>query len=221
MSRLLIIGVAVVAAAVLAKGFAPKRTSAALPDAVDARSATGGKTATAVLAGGCFWGIEGVYEHTRGVVDVVSGYAGGKVANPTYEHVSSGATGHAEAVRITYDPAQISYGELLKIFFSVAHDPTQLNRQGPDVGTQYRSAIYFSDAEQEKGARDYIAQLTTSKVFSRPIVTEVSALDKFYLAEDYHQDYMEHHPNQPYIVFNDRPKVQHLKEQFPQFYREK
>jgi peptide-methionine (S)-S-oxide reductase len=221
MSRLLIIGAAVVTAAVLGKNLAPERTSTTLPDPVDARSVTGGTTATAVLAGGCFWGIEGVYEHVKGVVDVVSGYAGGTVANPTYEQVSAEVTGHAEAVLVTYDPSQVSYGELLKIFFSVAHDPTQRNRQGPDVGTQYRSAIFFSDAEQEKVAREYIAQLTNAKVFSRPIVTEVSALVKFYPAEEYHQDYMEHHPNQPYIVIHDRPKVKHLKEQFPQHYRDR
>jgi peptide-methionine (S)-S-oxide reductase len=220
MSRLLILGAAVVTAAVIGKNFAPERTSAALPDPVDARSGTAGTTATAVLAGGCFWGIEGVYEHVKGVVDVVSGYAGGTIGNPSYEQVSAGVTGHAEAVLVTYDPSQVSYGELLKIFFSVAHDPTQLNRQGPDVGTQYRSAIFFRDAEQEKVAREYIAQLTRSKVFSRPIVTEVRALDKFYPAEEYHQDYMEHHPNQPYIVIHDRPKVKHLKEQFPQYYRD-
>jgi peptide-methionine (S)-S-oxide reductase len=220
MSRLLIIGAAVVTAAVIGRALSPERTSAALPEPVDARSVAGGTTAIAVLAGGCFWGIEGVYEHVKGVVDVVSGYAGGTTANPSYDQVSAGVTGHAEAVLVTYDPAQVSYGELLKIFFSVAHDPTQLNRQGPDVGTQYRSAIYFSDAEQEKVAREYIAQLTSAKVFSRPIVTEVSALEKFYSAEEYHQDYMEHHPNQPYIVIHDRPKVKHLKEQFPQYYRD-
>ena len=220
MSRLLILVAALVTAAVIGKTFTPERTSAALPDPADTRSATGGTTATAVLAGGCFWGIEGVYEHVKGVIDVVSGYAGGTSANPSYDQVSAGVTGHAEAVLVTYDPALVSYGELLKIFFSVAHDPTQLNRQGPDVGTQYRSAIFFTDAEQEKVAREYIAQLTTAKVFSRPIVTQVSALEKFYPAEDYHQDYMEHHPNQPYIVIHDRPKVKHLKEQFSQYYRD-
>jgi peptide-methionine (S)-S-oxide reductase len=219
MSRLLILGAAVAVAAVVGKNLVPKRGNAILPDPVQAGQLTDGKTATAVLAGGCFWGVEGVYEHTKGVLDVVSGYAGGTVENPSYEHVSSGATGHAEAVRVTYDPSQITYGELLKIFFAVAHDPTQLNRQGPDIGTQYRSAIFFEDAEQEKVARDYIAQLNGSKVFSRPIVTEVTGLKTFYSAEDYHQDYMEHHPNQPYIVFHDRPKLVHLKERFPEYYR--
>jgi peptide-methionine (S)-S-oxide reductase len=221
MSRLLILGAAVVTAAVFGKAFAPERTRAALPDPVAVRSVTGGTTATAVLAGGCFWGIEGVYEHVKGVVDVVSGYAGGTIANPSYEQVSAEVTGHAEAVLVTYDPSQVSYGELLKIFFSVAHDPTQRNRQGPDIGTQYRSAIFFGDAEQEKVARDYIATLTSTKVFSRPIVTEVSPLDRFFPAEAYHQDYMEHHPNQPYIVIHDRPKVKHLEEQFPQLYRDR
>jgi peptide-methionine (S)-S-oxide reductase len=220
MSRLLMLGAAVVTAAVIARAFAPERTKAALPDPVAVRSVTGGPTATAVLAGGCFWGIEGVYEHVKGVIDVVSGYAGGTTANPTYDQVSAGVSGHAEAVLVTYDPSQVSYGELVKIFFSVAHDPTQRNRQGPDVGTQYRSAIFFGDAEQEKIARDYIAALTSAKVFSRPIVTEVSALNEFFPAEAYHQDYMEHHPNQPYIMINDRPKVKHLEEQFPQLYRD-
>ena len=222
MSRVLILGVAVVAGVALGRGFAPHRAPTPLPDPTPTSSgAPQQKKATAVLAGGCFWGIEGVYEHVKGVLDVVSGYAGGKVDKPDYETVSSGETGHAESVRITYDPSQVSYGELLKIFFSVAHDPTQLNRQGPDVGTQYRSAIFFSDAEQEKEAKDYIAKLTQSKAYPRAIVTEVTPLKAFFQAEDYHQDYMEHHPNQPYILYNDRPKVQHLKEQFPEYYRDK
>jgi peptide-methionine (S)-S-oxide reductase len=219
LSRIVIVGAAVLVAAVIGRGIEPKRAHAAFPEATEVRSQE--KKATAILAGGCFWGIEGVYEHVKGVLDVVSGYAGGSVKNPDYESVSSGRTGHAEAVRITYDPSQVSYGDILKIFFSVAHDPTQLNRQGPDVGTQYRSAIFFSDAEQEKVAREYIKKLGEAKVYSGPIVTEVTPLKQFYMAEDYHQDYMEHHPNQPYIVYNDRPKVEHLKVQFPQFYRAK
>ena len=219
LSRIVIVGAAVLVAAVIGRGIEPKRAHAAFPEATEVRSQE--KKATAILAGGCFWGIEGVYEHVKGVLDVVSGYAGGSVKNPDYESVSSGRTGHAEAVRITYDPSQVSYGDILKIFFSVAHDPTQLNRQGPDVGTQYRSAIFFNDAEQEKVAREYIKKLGEAKVYSRPIVTEVTPLKQFYMAEDYHQDYMEHHPNQPYIVYNDRPKVEHLKAQFPQFYRGK
>ena len=221
MSRVVIIGAAVLAAIAIGRGTRSGEARTPFPAAPLETVGAQEKKATAVLAGGCFWGIEGVYEHVKGVLDVVSGYSGGKVEKPDYESVSSGATGHAEAVRITYDPTQVSYGDLLRIFFSVAHDPTQLNRQGPDVGTQYRSAIFFSDAEQEKVAREYITKLTGAKVYARPIVTEVAPLKAFYLAEDYHQDYMEHHPNQPYIVFNDRPKVQHLKQQFPQYYREK
>ncbi len=176
---------------------------------------------TAVFAGGCFWGIEGVYEHINGVIDVVSGYAGGTLRNPSYEAVSSGSTGHAEAVRITYDPAKVSYETLLEVFFSVAHDPTELNRQGPDVGTQYRSAIFYANDTQARSARAYIDRLTHEKAFSRPIVTQVVALPTFHLAEDYHQDYMKHHPNQPYIVYNDRPKVENLRKQFPKLYRER
>lgn len=175
---------------------------------------------TAVFAGGCFWGIEAVFEHVKGVKDVVSGYSGGKTAMPSYEEVSSGTTGHAEAVRIVYDPSTVSYGQLLQVFFSVAHDPTQLNRQGPDHGTQYRSAIFYRSDEQKKSAESYVAQLTKAKAFDRPIVTQIVPLSRFNLAEQYHQDYMEHHPNQPYIVYNDAPKVANLKREFPALYRE-
>ena len=175
---------------------------------------------TAVFAGGCFWGIEAVFEHVKGVTDVVSGYAGGSDPAPSYAEVSSGNTGHAEAVRVVYDASTVSYGQLLQVFFSVAHDPTQLNRQGPDFGTQYRSAIYFSSEAQKKAIDAYVAQLTREKAFSKPIVTEVAPLRGFFLAEDYHQDYMAHHPNQPYIVINDAPKVAHLKRAFPALYRE-
>ncbi|HJQ21827.1 MAG TPA: peptide-methionine (S)-S-oxide reductase MsrA [Gemmatimonadaceae bacterium] len=174
----------------------------------------------AVFAGGCFWGVEAVFEHVKGVLHVTSGYAGGTVASPSYEEVSSGATGHAESVEVVFDPTQVSYGTLMRIFFSVAHDPTELNRQGPDVGTQYRSAIFFENEAQRKEAEAYVAQLTASKYFSAPIVTQIAALDHFYPAEDYHQDFMEHHPLYPYIVINDRPKVEKLKKQFPQLYRE-
>lgn len=174
---------------------------------------------SAVLAGGCFWGIEAVFEHMKGVIDVVSGYAGGWVHYPGYEQVSQGTTGHAEAVRIVFDPSRISYGELLRVFFSVAHDPTQLNRQGPDVGTQYRSAIFYATEDQARVAREYIAQLTRDDVFSRQIVTQVVPLDAFYQAEAYHQDYMARHPNQLYIVIHDRPKLKHLRERFPDLYR--
>jgi peptide-methionine (S)-S-oxide reductase len=175
---------------------------------------------TAVFAGGCFWGIEAVFEHLKGVLDAVSGYAGGAAANAQYETVSTGSTGHAESVRVTFDPEKISYAQLLQVFFSVAHDPTQLNRQGPDEGPQYRSAIFYANDEQARAARAYIDQLMRAKTFPRPIVTEVSKLQGFYPAEAYHQDYMAHHPNEPYIVYNDRPKVEHLKKQFPELYRD-
>lgn len=177
-------------------------------------------TKTAVFAGGCFWGVEAVFQHVRGVTDVVSGFAGGRANNPSYEDVSSGETGHAESVKVTYDPSKISYEKLLQIFFSVAHDPTELNRQGPDVGTQYRSAIFPVDQEQERAARAYIAQLERQKIFKAPIVTEVKPLKAFYLAEPYHQDYMKYHPDQPYIVYNDRPKVDRLKRLFPEIYQD-
>jgi peptide-methionine (S)-S-oxide reductase len=174
---------------------------------------------TAVFAGGCFWGIEAVFEHVKGVKSAVSGYAGGTTGSPSYEQVSSGDTGHAESVQVIYDPAQVSYGKLLQIFFSVAHDPTQLNRQGPDRGTQYRSEIFYNTPQQQRVAESYIKQLTDAKTFSRPIVTKVGKLRAFYPAEEYHQDYLVHHPNQPYIVINDQPKVAALKKQFPDIYR--
>ncbi len=173
-----------------------------------------------VFAGGCFWGVQAVFEHVKGVREAVSGYAGGTVGSPSYEQVSSGATGHAESVRVVYDPSQVSYGQLLQVFFSVVHDPTQLNRQGPDEGTQYRSAIFYTSDEQRRVAEAYIAQLSRARVFKRPIVTQVAPLRSFFPAEDYHQDYALHHPHSPYIMINDAPKVAHLKEQFPQLYRE-
>ena len=175
----------------------------------------------AVFAGGCFWGIEGVFEHVKGVIRATSGYAGGTVRSPSYEDVSSGDTGHAESVEVVFDPKQVTYEKLLAVFFSVAHDPTELNRQGPDVGTQYRSAIFYKNDEQKRAAEAYIAQLTKNKVFARPIVTEVTPLRTFYPAEAYHQDFMVKHPLYPYIVINDRPKVAHLKQQFPELYTEK
>jgi peptide-methionine (S)-S-oxide reductase len=174
----------------------------------------------AVFAGGCFWGVEAVFEHVKGVSRVTSGYAGGSVASPSYEDVSSGSTGHAESVQVVFDPAQISYGTLMQIFFSVAHDPTQLNRQGPDDGTQYRSAIFYVSEDQKREAEAYVAQLTKAKTFPRPIVTQIAPLPRFYPAEDYHQDFAEKHPMHPYILINDRPKVIALKRQFPQLYRE-
>lgn len=175
---------------------------------------------TAVFAGGCFWGVEAVYDHVRGVKRAISGYAGGDVASPSYEQVSTGDTGHAESVEVIYDPSQVSYGKLLQIFFSVAHDPTQLNRQGPDRGTQYRSAIFFRNAQQQQIAESYIRQLTAAKTFPRPIVTQVAKLKGFYPAEEYHQHYLEQHTTQPYIVINDLPKVAALKKQFTDIYKD-
>lgn len=179
-----------------------------------------GTTAVAVLAGGCFWGVQGVFQHVEGVTNAVSGYAGGEAATAHYEIVTSGTTGHAEAVKVTYDPAKISYGKLLQVFFSVAHDPTQLNRQGPDVGTQYRTAIFPADEAQAAAAKAYIAQLNQSRVFEAAIVTKIEPGHAFYPAEDYHQDYLTLNPTQPYIVYNDLPKIDNLKRLFPDLYRE-
>jgi len=175
---------------------------------------------TAVFAGGCFWGVEAVFDHVKGVERAISGYAGGQLANPSYEQVSTGTTGHAESVEVIYDPSQVSYGKLLQIFFSVAHDPTELNRQGPDHGPQYRSAIFYRTAQQQQVAESYIKQLTAAKTFSRPIVTQVAKLGGFYAAEDYHQNYLANHPNQLYIVINDKPKLVALKRQFGDIYRD-
>ena len=186
------------------------------PPAMDAKLASGQQTA--VVAGGCFWGIQAVFQHVKGVVSATSGYSGGTVKNPEYETVSTGDTGHAESVQIVYDASQITYGELLRIFFSVAHDPTQLNRQGPDEGTQYRSAIFYNGDEQKQIAEAYIAQLEKAQVFPKRIVTQVVPLNAFYVAEAYHQNYAALHPNQPYIVFNDAPKVEHLRQEFPTLY---
>jgi peptide-methionine (S)-S-oxide reductase len=175
---------------------------------------------TAVFAGGCFWGIEAVYRHTRGVISAVSGYAGGDARTAQYETVSDGNTGHAESVRVIFDPAQVTYAQLLMVLFTVAHDPTQLNRQGPDVGTQYRSSVFYRNDDQKRIVDEYIAQLTAQKAFSRAIVTKVVPLKAFYPAEPYHQNYAALHPNEPYIYYNDAPKVVHLKERMPQLYRE-
>jgi peptide-methionine (S)-S-oxide reductase len=189
------------------------------PPAVDVRAASG--IQTAVLAGGCFWGVQGVFQHTAGVVNAVSGYAGGSKTTADYNTVSTGTTGHAESVEIKYDPNRISYGKILQIFFSVVHDPTQLNRQGPDSGTQYRSAIFTINDEQKKVADAYIAQLNAAKVYRKPIATKVGPLEGFYPAEPYHQDYLTLHPNQPYIAYNDIPKVENLKKIFAENYIEK
>ena len=193
--------------------------SAAVPAPVvdEAKAAAKGKE-TAVVAGGCFWGIQAVFQHVKGVRGATSGYSGGTVKNPGYEEVSSGRTGHAESVEIVYDPSKVTYGELLRVFFSVALDPTELNRQGPDEGTQYRSVIFYANEEQKKIAEAYIAQLNQAKVFSRPIVTQVVALDKFYPAEGYHQNYATLHPDNGYIATYDAPKVENLKKEFPELY---
>ena len=175
---------------------------------------------TVVVAGGCFWGIQAVYEHVRGVIRAVSGYSGGQAGTAQYEKVCSGRTGHAEAVQVFYDPSQITYGQLLKIFFSVAHDPTQLNRQGPDVGTQYRSAIFYSSEDQKRIVLAYIEQLNKAKLFTQPIATQVVALDAFYAAEEYHQYYAANNPDNMYIVMQDLPKVGHLRKQFPELFVE-
>ena len=194
--------------------------STVLPDAaVDAPLAAKPGKQTAVVAGGCFWGIQLVFQHVRGVKNASSGYTGGTVASPEYEEVGKGKTGHAESVKIIFDPAQVTYGQLLKVFFSVAHDPTQLNRQGPDTGTQYRSMVFYADDEQKRIVEAYIAQLEQAKSFPRAIVTEVVPLKAFYPAEIYHQNYASFHPDDPYIAINDAPKVEHLRQQLPALYK--
>jgi peptide-methionine (S)-S-oxide reductase len=190
-----------------------------LPGIAASQTTASRPTQQAVFAGGCFWGVDAVFKHVRGVVRVVSGYAGGQAQTAEYEMVSTGTTGHAESVEVTFDPAQISYDKLLEIFFTVAHDPTELNRQGPDVGTQYRSAIFYVDAAQRHSALTAIAHLTQAHAFPTPIVTEVVRLGHFYPAEAYHQDYLAHHMTQPYIVYNDLPKLDRLKQRFPELYR--
>jgi peptide-methionine (S)-S-oxide reductase len=187
------------------------------PDpAVDTPKASSPGKDTAVLAGGCFWGMEAVFEHLKGVKNVVSGFAGGEKSTAHYDQVSTGTTGHAESVKITYDPSQITLGEILKVYFSVAHDPTQLNRQGPDHGTQYRSAVFYMNDEQKKITEAYIQQLDAAHVYSRPIVTQVVPFDGFYAAEGYHQHFLENNLTNPYIVYNDLPKLEALKKQYPQ-----
>jgi peptide-methionine (S)-S-oxide reductase len=214
-----------IALAVIAPLAALSRPSSREPTVVPEAAVTSRLSAapglqTIVLAGGCFWGIEAVFEHIKGVTDAVSGYAGGTKEQADYETVSTGTTGHAESVKVTFDPTKVSLEKLLQVFFSVAHDPTQLNRQGPDVGPQYRSAIFFADEEQARVARAFIDQLTKAKVYSRPIVTQVVKLQGFYPAEEYHQNFAERNPTYPYIVYNDAPKVVNLKKQFPELYRQ-
>jgi peptide-methionine (S)-S-oxide reductase len=213
------IGLLSISAVKLAPSIAAEDAVIIPAPAVDAQNASG--IQTAVLAGGCFWGVQGVFQHAKGVVNAVSGYSGGSQMNADYHMVSTGTTGHAESVEIKFDPRKISYGKILQIFFSVAHDPTQLNRQGPDTGTQYRSAIFTTNDEQKKVADAYIAQLNAAKVYGKPIVTKVGPLQAFFAAEAYHQDYLTLHPNQPYIAYNDIPKVENLKKIFAQDYSEK
>ncbi len=222
-SRLSLCAVAFGALAITAFAVAPSRAAedAVIIPAPAADLPASDGTQTVVVAGGCFWGVQGVFQHTAGVVNAVSGYAGGSKSTADYNVVSTGTTGHAESVQIKYDPKKISYGKILQIFFSVAHDPTQLNRQGPDSGTQYRSAIFTTSDEQKKVTDAYIAQLNAAKVYKKPIVTKVGPLEGFYPAEAYHQDYLTLHPNQPYIAYNDIPKVENLKKIFAENYIEK
>jgi peptide-methionine (S)-S-oxide reductase len=214
------LAVALVAAAGFPRAASPSEKATALPaPAVDA-AAGAARSEVAVLAGGCFWGVQGVFQHVKGVTSAVSGYAGGEKDTAEYERVGSGRTGHAESVQVTFDPRKISYGRVLQIFFSVAHDPTQLNRQGPDTGPQYRSAVFPANEDQARVARAYIAQLDQAKLFDAAIVTTVEPGRRFYPAEAYHQDFLELHPTHPYIVINDLPKVRELKRLFPDAYRD-
>jgi peptide-methionine (S)-S-oxide reductase len=213
------IGLLAISAIKIAPSLAAEEAVIIPPPSVDLQNAGG--LQTVVVAGGCFWGVQGVFQHTAGVVNAVSGYSGGSKLTADYSMVSTGTTGHAESVEIKFDPKQISYGKILQIFFSVVHDPTQLNRQGPDSGTQYRSAIFTTSEEQKKVAEAYIAQLNAAKVYKNPIVTKVGSLEAFFAAEAYHQDYLTIHPNQPYIAYNDLPKVENLKKIFAENYIEK
>jgi peptide-methionine (S)-S-oxide reductase len=205
-------------AGVIACNAGDKATSAVPYPAVDAPIATSKGEQTAVVAGGCFWGIQAVFQHVKGVINATSGYSGGVAKTAEYELVSTGDTGHAESVRIAYDPSQITYGQLLQVFFSVAHDPTQLNRQGPDTGSQYRSVVFYNSDEQKQIAEAYIVQLEKARIFTHQIVTQVVPLKAFYPAEAYHQDYATRHPHDLYIVYNDAPKVVHLRQEFPELY---
>jgi peptide-methionine (S)-S-oxide reductase len=210
-------------AAVAILALAAIAPAAANPGVSGDKAATPAQSASAahiaVFAGGCFWGVDAVFKHVKGVSEVESGYAGGRANTATYEQVSGGETGHAESVRVRFNPAQVSYQQLLQVFFRVAHDPTQLNRQGPDSGTQYRSAIFYTSADQKAGAQAMVQQLTDMRAFSKPIVTQIVPLEKFYRAEEYHQNYLALHPHQPYIVFNDMPKLDQLRKQFPVLYQ--
>lgn len=219
-ATLIFAGLGVLAWATAKPNDGRSNAKAAFPaPAVDAPLAATKGQETAVVSGGCFWGIQAVFAHVKGVVSSTSGYSGGPANAAHYEEVSTGTTGHAESVKIVYDPSQLSYGQLLMIFFSVSHNPTELNRQGPDYGTQYRSSIFYANDDQKKIAQAYIAQLDGAKIYSQPIVTEVVPLKGFYPAEDYHQDYLKHHSYEPYIMINDLPKLTNLKKEFPVLYR--
>jgi peptide-methionine (S)-S-oxide reductase len=220
------VALAVVGAAALGTAFFASQGRAAeeavkIPAPVVDEASPPSGSETIVLAGGCFWGVQAVFQHVDGVESAVSGYSGGKVANPAYEEVSTGTTGHAESVEVKFDPTKVSLGQILQVYFSVAHNPTELNYQGPDQGTQYRSAIFYTSDEQKKVAEAYIAQLDKAGVYPAPIVTEVTKFSAFYPAEDYHQDYAFLHPTQPYIAYNDLPKVDNLKSFFPKVWRQK
>jgi peptide-methionine (S)-S-oxide reductase len=208
-----------VAGLILALNASDKAVTLPAP-AVDESLASKSGQETLVLAGGCFWGVQAVFQHVKGVISATSGYSGGDSQTAEYEIVSTGSTGHAESVKVVYDPSKITYGRLLQVFFSVALDPTELNRQGPDEGTQYRSAIFYGNDEQKRIAEAYIAQLNQARAFPRPIVTQVAAFKAFYPAEKYHQDYATLHPDNPYIRYNDAPKVAHLQQQFPSLYQQ-
>jgi peptide-methionine (S)-S-oxide reductase len=217
---LLFAGIGVLAWATAKPNDGRANAKAAFPKpTVDAPLASAKARETAVVSGGCFWGIQGVFQHLKGVISATSGYSGGAANTAHYEEVSTGETGHAESVKIVFDPSQISYGQILMIFFSVGHNPTELNRQGPDYGTQYRSSIFYSNDQQMKIAEAYIAQLDAAKVYSQAIVTQVVPLKAFYAAEDYHQDYLKRHPYEPYIMINDQPKISNLKKEYPDLYR--
>src|SRR5262245_9820955 len=182
-------------------------------------AATAADQDTAFFAGGCFWGVEAVFEHVKGVKMAISGFSGGSAKSPSYEEVSNGSTGHAESVEVIYDPSKVTYEQLLEVFFTVAHDPTELNRQGPDVGPQYRSAIFYRNDQEKQAAQSYVADLTQKKMYPKPIVTSIEAFKGFYAAEEYHQNYMDKHPDSAYIVYNDAPKLEHPKQQFPALYK--
>ena len=219
MTRSLLAGCALVATLFVLSGAASSK-SAPFPDpAADDPLAASSSPRSVVVAGGCFWGVQAVFQHVNGVVSATSGYAGGTVKNPSYEAVCTGRTGHAESVRIVYDASQVTLGRILKAFFSVAHDPTEVNRQGPDTGTQYRSIVFYADEGQQKLTRAYIDQLNEAKIFRRPIATQVVPIEQFYQAEAYHQDYATKHPYEPYIAINDLPKVDALRKQLPELYR--